>query len=211
MRRQADARRALRCACAGMSRSRLSRLLRRRARGASPALARRRALRLGVARRRSPSSRRCMFCIDARRDPARRSTLPALADRGVRSVHRFRQSGWFLVPLGSLLLAIALVASPSLPRMSPARARGARGAARLSVSGDRAAGPGRHHRQAADRARPAAGRRQRGSFPLQAASCWQRRICELSVRPCHRSPSRPRSRSARFGRGRGRCCGPTPS
>ena len=67
------------------------------------------------------------------------------------------------------------------------------------------AGPVRHHRQAADRPRAAAGRRASRSVSVSSVRL-ARRLCQSAVRPRRRPPSRAGRASARCGRARAPIC-----
>ena len=149
-------------------------------------------------------------CRGARRDGDARwlghRSGPAAADgprRGLQPAHGSGQGRIF--PLAAracddracLARHFAAAAADAAPG-----ARSLDGAARLCVHRHRAAGPVRHHRQAADRPRPAAGRRRRYvRLPAVLAGRSTMRACRPAMPP---RPLRRWSRSARSFPRRGR-------
>ena len=79
--------------------------------------------------------------------------LPQWFRDAFERITNFGLSGWFLFPFGFILLCLAGADLAGPAAVVAGRAGGACGALRLFVSGDRRAGPVRHHRQAADRPR----------------------------------------------------------
>lgn len=94
-----------------------------------------------------------MFLIDAAASDWARH-LPHWFTDAFEQITNFGLGGWFLFPFGFIVLCLAAVKSPALPRLTQGVlvALGARFG--FLFFGDRCAGPVRDHRQADDRPRP---------------------------------------------------------
>ena len=137
----------------------------------------------------------------ARRDVRRARCRPGWSTPSTRSPTSASPAGsWFRSPC--LIVLAAILATPAAGRDHQSRAREPGRALRLLFLAIALPGLVRHHREAADR--PAAALRARAVrlCPVVVAA----RIRQPAVGALRRRPSRPRSRSARYGRRRACRC-----